>query len=362
MKFLSIKSKLWLPTLAISVVLALLSGFTAWRGGHLQAQFAQDTQAQQRKLEIALQWSGLTQANATRVLSTLAGDATVAALFKPAIAATTKRINELQASLDELAGTDEEKAALAAVAQARKRYIAARDQAAALKQQGQAEQAMARLASDVQPAITAYLEVQQAFVALQRQRSQALSEAAEASMRMLAWTGSAVTALAIALMCVSSALLVRSLCRPLNALAAMATRIGQGDLTARADVGRRDEIGTLQQALDGMTQSLRHLVGQMRQSASDVSKASDEIAQGSADLSARTEHTAANLQQTAASLQQVTDALRAGAESAATASVCANSASEAAQRGGEVVARVVSTMDGIQSASHRIEDIIGTID
>jgi methyl-accepting chemotaxis protein len=214
----------------------------------------------------------------------------------------------------------------------------------------------------VQPAVAAYLEVQRAFVTLEVQRSQALRVAAQEAQQALAWTSAALVGLTLLVMLAGSALMVRSLCRPLQALAAAATRIGQGDLSVRAHDGRGDEIGTLQQALDGMTASLRTLARELRQSADSVAVASSEIAQGSGDLSGRTEQAAANLQQTAASLQQVADSMRAGAGAAATADQLAGSASEVAQRGGEVVGQVVSTMDGIQAASHRIEDIIGTID
>ncbi|WP_157271986.1 methyl-accepting chemotaxis protein [Azohydromonas aeria] len=362
MKNLGIASKLWLPTLAIALVLALLTGFNAWRNSALQAQQAQAAEAQQRKLETALQWSGLTQANAARVLAVLAGDAAVEALLKPEIAATTQRINEMQKTLEGLAGADDEKAALAAVAQARKAYIGARDQAAALKKEGRAADALASMQSSVRPAVAAYLDQQQAFVTLQHDRAEAQRAAAAAEQRTLALTSAALVALAIALMMAGTAVTVRSLCRPLRALVQATARIGQGDLTVRADDGRRDEIGSLQRALDGMTDSLRQLAQQMRHSADSVAVASSEIAQGSADLSGRTEQAAANLQQTAASLQHITETVRAGADAAATASQLAGSACEAARRGGTVVHEVVSTMDGIQGASRRIEDIVGTID
>ncbi|WP_084151104.1 methyl-accepting chemotaxis protein [Azohydromonas australica] len=362
MRNMSIRVKLMLPALAIAALLALLTGFNAWRNAQLQAQQIEDGQAQQRKLEIALQWSGLTQANAARVVATLAGDAAIGSLLRPEIKETTQRIGELQLQLETLSGADDEKAALATVAQARKRYIEARDQAGALKKDGRAEEAMEQMQSVVRPAVADYLQTQRAFVELQHRRSQAQSEAADAARGALAWTGAALTGAVLLVMVVGSALMVRSLCRPLRALADAATRIGEGDLSVRAHDGRGDEIGQLQRALDAMTASLHMLAREMRQSADSVATASSEIAQGSSDLSGRTEQAAANLQQTAASLQHMADAMRAGAESAATANQLAGSASEVAQRGGEVVSQVVSTMDGIQGASRRIEDIIGTID
>src|SRR5207237_672004 len=59
---------------------------------------------------------------------------------------------------------------------------------------------------------------------------------------------------------------------------------------------------------------------------------------------------------------QLTGTVRQSADSARQANQLAVSAAEVAARGGEVVSRVVSTMEEINASSARIADIIGVID
>src|SRR5690606_14527520 len=97
------------------------------------------------------------------------------------------RISEVQKSIERLAVADEEKALLARVAEARKGYIAARDEARRLRQDGQADAVAAHLRDKVQPAVDAYAGLQRQFVTLQAQRGDALREATGADRMRTAW-------------------------------------------------------------------------------------------------------------------------------------------------------------------------------
>ncbi|MGX6567012.1 methyl-accepting chemotaxis protein, partial [Cupriavidus necator] len=68
------------------------------------------------------------------------------------------------------------------------------------------------------------------------------------------------------------------------------------------------------------------------------------------------------LEQTASSMEELTSTVRQNADNARQASGLAANASETALRGGEVVGRVVQTMDEINDASKKIVDIIGVIE
>ena len=155
---------------------------------------------------------------------------------------------------------------------------------------------------------------------------------------------------------------LRSICIPLDQAVAVATRIASGDLGGRVEAEGRDEPARLMQALAGMQESLRGLVGQVRESSESIEVASTEVATGNVDLSQRTELAAGNLQRTASSMEQLTSTVRQSADSARTANQLASSAAEVAARGGNVVSQVVSTMDEIDASSKKIADIIGVID
>jgi methyl-accepting chemotaxis protein len=93
-----------------------------------------------------------------------------------------------------------------------------------------------------------------------------------------------------------------------------------------------------------------------------VAAASAEIAQGNGNLSARTESQASALEQTAASIEQLDNTVRQNADSAAQANELAQKASAVAAQGGKAVAQVVKTMEGINTSSHKITEIVGVID
>ncbi|MDG0861791.1 methyl-accepting chemotaxis protein [Pelomonas aquatica] len=154
----------------------------------------------------------------------------------------------------------------------------------------------------------------------------------------------------------------RSIIGPLTAAKRFAERMAEGDLSRAPEVSGTDESAEMMQALAAMQRSLSEIVGQVRESAESIQVASAEVASGNMDLSHRTEQTASSLQQASSSMTELTGTVGQSADSAMTAKQLAGAAAETAGRGGEVVARVVSTMGEINAASRKIGDIIGTID
>jgi methyl-accepting chemotaxis protein-2 (aspartate sensor receptor) len=174
------------------------------------------------------------------------------------------------------------------------------------------------------------------------------------------WLGVAV---ALALLTVVLLVATRRLVgAPVQQLSTALGYLAQGDLTHAVSVRSRDEIGSLAQAMEGFRVRLVESLGTVRTSADSVSAASTEIAQGNQDLSGRTESQASALEQTAASMEQLGTTIRHNADSASQANQLAVGASRIAQQGGEVVSKVVRTMQDINNSSQRIADIIGVID
>jgi methyl-accepting chemotaxis protein len=138
-------------------------------------------------------------------------------------------------------------------------------------------------------------------------------------------------------------------------------KVADGDLDVQVPVEPGD-TRSLNAAMAGMVQRLRGTVRSIRDATDSIATASSEIAAGNLDLSTRTEHTAANLQQTASSMEQLTGTVRQSADSAHQANQLAASAGNAAQRGGSIVSNVVTNMEEINTASRKINEIIGVID
>lgn len=157
-------------------------------------------------------------------------------------------------------------------------------------------------------------------------------------------------------------LISRSITRPLSRAIQMAETVATGDLTAELIDSRRDEIGKLLHSLRSMQQSLRTLVGDIQMSADNLGRFSTEVASANGDLSQRTEMASASLEQTSSSLQQLTSAVRRNADSAAQATKVATGTAETAHLGGQVVEKVVGSMQGIANDSRAIATIIAVID
>ncbi|MBD9393578.1 methyl-accepting chemotaxis protein [Acidovorax sp. ACV01] len=145
---------------------------------------------------------------------------------------------------------------------------------------------------------------------------------------------------------------------PTDAIAIM-SEVAQGNLDTPIPTAHP---GSMLDGLAHMVTSLRKLVTDVRSATDSIATASSEIAQGNNDLAHRTEDTASNLQSTASSMEELTSTVKQTSESAQTANQMATSAAAVAARGGEVVSRVVATMQDINASSNKISDIIGVID
>ncbi len=154
----------------------------------------------------------------------------------------------------------------------------------------------------------------------------------------------------------------RLVAQPLAEASRLAQRISTGDLTGRLQVVRKDEIGHLIGAMNGISDGLSSVVKSVREGCDQIANASGEIAAGNRDLSARTEQQAASVEETASSMEELTSTVRQNADNAAQANQLAASAADLASRGGDMVSRVVSTMGAIDASSKHVVDIIGVID
>jgi methyl-accepting chemotaxis protein len=177
--------------------------------------------------------------------------------------------------------------------------------------------------------------------------------------RITLW-GTAALALIVALaLC---ALVTRSIVRPMQRVVDGANALARGDLSAKIDVVRRDEVGALAESVNEAIGKLATIVGGVKQASLSISSATQQLAAGNTDLSQRTEEQAASLEETASSMEELTATVRQNADNAHQASTLAGTASAIAQRGGDEVNRVVETMQGISDSSTKVAEIISVIE
>ena len=175
-----------------------------------------------------------------------------------------------------------------------------------------------------------------------------------------------VLALVAALLMLTTAAVVwrtvAGVSRRMLAVIAATDAMSKGDLSNVATDAGHDEAADVLRAVSQMQLKLSSVISAVRGSAESVATASAEIAQGNQDLSNRTESQASSLQQTAATMDELGATVRNNAESAKHANKLAQGASVVAAQGGDVVGKVVSTMQGISDSSRKIGDIISVID
>jgi len=165
----------------------------------------------------------------------------------------------------------------------------------------------------------------------------------------------------IALLC-AGIFIERQVISPLRRVLDAAKRVAAGEQAGESLADRGDELGMLSRTINQAGLNLGSLVDDVQGQVDSMHTASVQIAMGNSNLASRTEQSAASLEQTASSMEQMTATVTNNADAALQASQLASSASKAADEGGQVVQRVVTTMDEISGSSRRIVDIIGVID
>ncbi|MDR5017684.1 methyl-accepting chemotaxis protein [Yersinia rochesterensis] len=187
---------------------------------------------------------------------------------------------------------------------------------------------------------------------------------ATAGMRSLLTTSLVTLIVIILIAIVIISLITQRALTPLNHVhkAMDAISSGSEDLTQRLPVEGRDEMAKIAISFNKFADKLSGVMAQIRNTSESVSIAANEIAAGNQDLSGRTESTAASLQQTSAALEQISATVAQSASAARQANTAVLSAANDASRGGEVIAKVITTMESIEAASGKIGDITSVID
>ena len=278
------------------------------------------------------------------------------------IAATQKLYDARIAELGQRLLVAEDRALLDSIDAAGKDFLKARTELVAARDSGVTERIRTVYAERFLPSSGALLS---ALGTLTQSQRNAIDAGAREVERLGAVARTALLAFSAMALLVGSVLalwLVRSISRPIALAGATADRVAALDLRHDIAGHEKDEAGRMLNSLAVMQQALRGLVEQVRGSAQNVSAAASEIAGGNTDLSSRTEETAASLQQTAAALEQITIRVMHSAQAAHDAQQMVATATTVAHDGGNVVAQVERTMEGIHKSAGKIVAIIGVID
>jgi methyl-accepting chemotaxis protein len=273
-----------------------------------------------------------------------------------------KTITDALETLERLVYLPEGKAQLATLKEARGAYVRSFTKVSVLVNEGNKEEAIALLNRETLPALDALQQPINALSALQQRIVAASSDEAQKSIDTAQWTLAALGALGLLIGSAMAWWITRSITLPIGEAVQLAQSVAAGRLDTHIAVQGKDETAQLLQAMREMARNLVQVVGTVRSSAEQMATATSQIAAGNMDLSSRTEEQASALQQTAASMQELTGRVEKNMEGSRHANQLADGASQVAVKGGDLVAKVVHTMEGINGSSRKIADIIGVID
>ena len=262
----------------------------------------------------------------------------------------------------QLATAPEERALLDILNKLDKDIEAPVKQALGLSTSFRNEEAAKVLMNDMDPIIQkAFAEINR-LIEFQKVANEAAVAAALVNGDRIAYVTYAVEFVVLVLAGLLAWVTTRSITVPLEQSVGVAKRVAAGDLTSTIDVSGRDEAADLLTALKDMNAGLGRMVESIRGGADAIAVGAAEVSAGNQQLSHRTEEHASSIEETASTLEEFTTTVRQNANHAKQASALAASASASAQNGGEVVGRVVTTMQEVTMSSRKIADIIGVID
>lgn len=346
-------------------MLCLLAGLLAWIGYREIMMMREQLDAVPDMVSTRLllnDWQGNSATNAARAAAILrSSDLSLADALAPEMKTTSDNVSAMESRIEALKMSEESKTAFQAVGEARKEYIAARENALKLKRERTSE---ARQAYDsiFFPAFATYdLAVQNFVDSLSTDYIRRFATAKDQSDRSLVWLA-AFCGLFVVCAAALVAIMVRSITVPVRDAVHVADALAKGDLTRQIAPRGSDEIGALVRSLAAANAQLSVLVRGIQDAAAAISGGAGQISNGNNQLSQRTESQASSLEETASSMEELTSTVTHNADNAKTASQLVEGASQVAARGGAVVGEVVRTMQGISQSSRKIADITGIID
>jgi len=278
------------------------------------------------------------------------------------VESTRKVIVDQWGTLQAQIRSEKGKALVERATDARSKYAALQLKFTDLIAAGKTDEARSLLLGELRPTQLAYFAALDDLIAYQKEAmdestSQAFAEIA--SMKAVILVCGGVALMIAVLMGIWT---IRAITGPISQAVKISRAVADGDLSVKFDAVGKNETAQLLRALKDMQASLVKVVSGVRQNAEAVAAASAQIAQGNTDLSQRTEEQAASLEETASSMEELTGTVRQNADNAKQATRLATTASGIAQRGGEVVGRVVETMQGISGSSIKVAEIISVIE
>jgi len=149
----------------------------------------------------------------------------------------------------------------------------------------------------------------------------------------------------------------RRIVGPLRQVQGVLARVAEGDLTVRADVSGKDEIGQIAVATNHTVTRLGEIVANVMDAADQLTAAAEQVSRASQSLSQSASEQAAGVEETGASVEQIAGSLGQTSVNAKITDDISTKAAHEAGDGGQAVQLTVRAMKDIASKIAIIDEI-----
>ncbi len=273
------------------------------------------------------------------------------------MAAGSKEISANYDKFTALVNNDDEKLMLSSAIDARKDYVAKRQQVLDTFSAGKKAEAIKLAEDEMNPLRDTYIAAVRELSSFQRDQ---VSDTGKEALAIYKKTRIVLIGLALISVLIAAAIaawVTRSVTKPIAQAADAARRLARGDLTVKVESKSKDEAGQLLNAIDEMVAKLSQIISDVRGSANSLSNASDQVNATAQSLSQAASEQAASVEETSASIEQMTASIAQNAENAKVTDGMATKAAREATEGGQSVKQTVQAMKAIAAKIGIIDDI-----
>jgi methyl-accepting chemotaxis protein len=273
------------------------------------------------------------------------------------IAQTGNEIDKLLAELDKRTESEEGKALLATIAEARKGYLVDQTEAIRLAMASQNEEAVRYLLNEMRFSQGLYFQAVGDMITHVSKRVESSGATAKSAYENARLFILSLTLVAILLAIAIAVVVTRSITKPLSEVLHYTNTMADGDLTFHIDHVTKDETGMLLAAVRSTSEKLAQIIGEVRSASDNLSSASSQVSATAQTLSQGTSEQAASLEETSATLEQSSASVAQNTENAKITDATASKAAADAVKGGEAVTQTVTAMKSIAQKISIIDDI-----
>lgn len=284
----------------------------------------------------------------------LADDAAGAAQARKRLEAARNAYAEDASRLQSLLISDQARALVARVQEAREKALAVNERVIELAGQGKRKEASALLLGEARASNEAWIsgmeEMNRFFIG----RLDKAQDEAQAAYRKVVISMVLLSSLAMLAGIGAAIVITQSITRPIRGFADLLGEVAKGDLRVEARVEGRDEISQLGTSLNTMLGQLRRTLGRVSQASASVASGATELSASSEEMSATTEQIARSGETLHGTTEQMASAIL--QFSASVQQVAANVQSSVEQSG-LVVSAATEGQRGGEEASQGMERI-----